>query len=89
MTGWENFFIAEVGASAALAGLIFVGVSINLNRILSLPRLPDRALEAVSLLLTVLASSLRDLLLHQSDLGCLGTPGGDQPVEVEKMDKTT
>jgi hypothetical protein len=27
MTGWENFFIAEVGASAALAGLIFVGVS--------------------------------------------------------------
>ncbi len=44
MTGWENFFVAEVGASAALAGLIFVGVSINLNRILSLPRLPDRAL---------------------------------------------
>lgn len=28
MTGWDNFFVAEVGASAALAGLIFVGVSI-------------------------------------------------------------
>ena len=25
MSGWENFFIAEVGASAALAGLVFVG----------------------------------------------------------------
>jgi len=24
MIGWENFFIAEVGASAALTGLIFV-----------------------------------------------------------------
>jgi hypothetical protein len=31
---WGNFFIAQVGASAALAGLIFVGVSINLERIL-------------------------------------------------------
>jgi hypothetical protein len=36
MTGWENFFIAEMGASAALVGLIFVGVSINLTRILPL-----------------------------------------------------
>ena len=34
MASWENFFIAEVGASAAPAGLIFVGVSINLKRIL-------------------------------------------------------
>ena len=29
MIGWENFLLAQVGASAALAGLIFVGVSIN------------------------------------------------------------
>ena len=29
MTGWENFFLAEVGASAALVGLVFVGISIN------------------------------------------------------------
>jgi hypothetical protein len=45
MSGWENFFIAEVGASAALTGLIFVGVSINLARILSFPKLPNRALQ--------------------------------------------
>jgi hypothetical protein len=57
MTGWENFFIAEVGASAALAGLIFVGVSINLNRILSLPQLPNRALLTLILLLTILIIS--------------------------------
>ena len=54
MVGWESFFIAEVGASAALVGLIFVGVSINLIRILSLPGLPNRALLALVLLLTIL-----------------------------------
>ena len=54
MNGWENFLLAEVGASAALAGLIFVGVSINLTKILSLPALPSRAFEALLMLLTVL-----------------------------------
>src|SRR5947208_6599370 len=54
MIGWENFFIAEVGASAALVGLIFVGVSINLTRILSLPGLPNRALLALIILLAIL-----------------------------------
>ncbi len=54
MIGWENFFIAEVGASAALLGLIFVGVSINLTRIISLPGLPNRALLALIILLTIL-----------------------------------
>ena len=42
MEGWDNFFIAEVGASAALAGLIFVAVSLNLPKILSVGGLPDR-----------------------------------------------
>jgi modulator of FtsH protease len=32
MSGWDNFFLAEAGASAALTGLIFVGVSINLTK---------------------------------------------------------
>ena len=27
MTGWANFFLAQVGAAAALTGLIFVAVS--------------------------------------------------------------
>jgi hypothetical protein len=42
-TGWANFFTAEVGAAAALSGLIIVAVSINLQRILSFPQLPGRA----------------------------------------------
>lgn len=57
MSSWENFFIAEVGASAALTGLIFVGVSINLTRILSLSKLPERALLALIILLAILVVS--------------------------------
>jgi hypothetical protein len=41
IAGWENFLIAEVGASAALLGLVFVAISINLARIISLPLSPD------------------------------------------------
>ncbi|HEX3901634.1 MAG TPA: hypothetical protein VH853_02220 [Polyangia bacterium] len=41
--GWESFFVAEVGAAAALTGLLFVAVSINLSKVLAFPQLPGRA----------------------------------------------
>jgi len=66
MNGWENFFIAEVGASSALAGLVFVGISINLDRILKFPVLPGRALEAIVALVAVLAVSSLLLVPGQS-----------------------
>jgi hypothetical protein len=44
---WGNFFVAEVGAAAALAGLAAVAISINLARILSFPHLPLRAGETL------------------------------------------
>src|SRR5438128_7015144 len=71
MSGWENFLVAQVGASAALAGLVFVGVSINLARILSISGLPESALEALVLLLAVLV--LSSLLLMPQPLTAAGT----------------
>jgi hypothetical protein len=52
--GWANFFVAEVGAAAALAGLVIVAVSINLQRILSFPQLPGRAAEMLIMLVGAL-----------------------------------
>jgi hypothetical protein len=65
-TGWENFFVAEVGAAAALSGLLFVAVSINLTRILAIPYLPERAGETLLLLLGVLAIATLGLVPDQT-----------------------
>jgi hypothetical protein len=63
---WTDFFVAGAGASAALAGLVFVAVSINIDRILRLPGVPDRALATVLLLLGVVLVSLVALIPGQS-----------------------
>lgn len=59
MDHWNDYFVAQAGASAALAGLVFVGVSINLDKILSSEGygLPNRALEALIVLMSVLTLS--------------------------------
>ena len=56
---WIPFFAAEVGATAALAGLVTVAISINLARILEYRPLVGRAAETLVMLVgALLASSL-------------------------------
>ena len=59
MGEWQGFFLAQAGAAGVLAGLVFVGVSINLPKIVSDPNsgLPGRAAEALILLVVVLTAS--------------------------------
>jgi hypothetical protein len=68
MLGWHDFFVAEAGASAALAGLLFVAISINLTRILEFPQLPARAAEALLALVSVLVIATFALVPRQSYL---------------------
>jgi modulator of FtsH protease len=51
MTEWSAFFEVQAGVAASLTGLIFVGLSISFTRIIGSPHLPNRALEALLLLL--------------------------------------
>jgi len=63
---WSDLFVAAAGAGAALAGLVFVAVSINIDRILNLPGVPARALATVLMLLVVVCVSIAALIPGQS-----------------------
>ena len=62
--GWGELFLAAAGATAALSGLIFVGLSVNIRTVLDIDKrvghnfLTGRAIEALVALLNVLAISL-------------------------------
>jgi hypothetical protein len=63
---WADFGIAVVGATAALTGLLFVAVSINLDRILRYPALPRLAARTLILFGSALFASLLLLAPGQS-----------------------
>jgi modulator of FtsH protease len=73
MNAWHDFFLAQAGAAGVLTGLVFVGVSINLQKIVSDPRsgLAGRAAEALILLVAVLMASVLVLVPGQGK-GLLG-----------------
>jgi modulator of FtsH protease len=62
---WQNFFVAAAGATAALTGLLFVAISINLERILSFPSLPGRAGETLVILGIALVVAILGLVPGQ------------------------
>jgi modulator of FtsH protease len=65
---WGDLFLAAAGATAALSGLIFVGLSVNLRTVLAADKregqnsLTGRPLEALAALLIVLVISLVGLV---------------------------
>ncbi|MBV9330609.1 MAG: hypothetical protein JOZ55_03550 [Alphaproteobacteria bacterium] len=64
---WTAFFAPEVGATAALAGLVIVAISINLAKILEFVPLVARAGETLVMLIgAMLAASI--MLVPQSDM---------------------
>jgi modulator of FtsH protease len=66
---WVPFFTAMIAAAAGLTGLLFVAVSINLDRILKAARfLPARAAETLATLLLVVVSSALALIPQSTRL---------------------
>jgi modulator of FtsH protease len=64
---WANLFVATAGAAAALTGLLFVAISINLTRIVEIPRLPGRAGATLGVLVALLITSCFALAPDQSN----------------------
>jgi len=59
---WTDFFVAAAGASAALAGLVFVALSVNIQRILQYAQLPARAAATLGTLVLILICSMAALI---------------------------
>lgn len=64
---WADFSVGVAGASAALTGLVFVAVSINLGEILKHRNLPGRAGLTLILFVTPLITGILLLVPGQSD----------------------
>jgi hypothetical protein len=66
MGSWQTLFATQAGVGAALTGLVFVALSINLKQILAIPSLANRAGEALLLLLLPVINGLMGVLPQTS-----------------------
>ena len=59
LEGWSDFNVAMVGATAALAGLLIVAMSVNISTIMASASLPPRAAASIAtLVLAIVACAL-------------------------------
>jgi hypothetical protein len=64
---WSTLLTVEAETAATLTGLVFVGVSINLDRTMVYPGLPGRAVESILQFLEVFLISIVALIPGQSE----------------------
>ena len=65
IAAWESFAVALAGVCAVLAGLVFLAVSINIERILRVRGLAGRAGESIILFLSAVCQCAFVLIPHQ------------------------
>jgi modulator of FtsH protease len=92
---WHDFFIGTIGAAAALTGLLFVAISINLDQILKYAGLPGRAAGTLGMLVSALVVSGFALAPGQSgrvlgiEIAAVGTVVAVQAVWVSRVNGAT
>ena len=74
LDGWTDFFVAAAGASAALAGLIIVAMSVSIDMLIKFPGLTSRAATAIAMLVAVTVIALVGLMPTVDTVG-LGIAG--------------
>ncbi len=62
---WNDLFVAAAGAAAALAGLIIVAMSVNVQVIISIPSMTSRAGATIALLVLSAVVSICALIPEQ------------------------
>jgi hypothetical protein len=65
MDAWADFNVAIAGASAALAGLIIVALSVNVEKVLQSPSLTARGAVSIAMLVLALLSTGLGLIPDQ------------------------
>ena len=68
IAAWSNYLSVIGEVAATLTGLVFVAVSINLSRVLSVPGLTGRAAESMTQIFGVVIVSTTTLIPRQSQV---------------------